>query len=120
LAQIENDMNPNKLSLSLEGNDELRQAMAGIAPGDEVELEITAMLDESTGEQATFSVTEANVIESESMEEEGEGGETEEEPPMGEGAPMMEGAGPPMAARGAKGKRGGTVAILFGDGAKEE
>jgi len=111
-------MNPNKLSLSLTGNDELRQGMAEIAPGDEVELEITATLDESTGEQASFSVVEANIIESEPMEGEGETEEMEEEPGMGEGAPMMEGAGPPIAARGAKGKRGGTVAILFGGGGK--
>ena len=77
IETIETIMNPNKLSLSLTGNDELRQGMAEIAPGDEVELEITATLDESTGEQASFSVVEANIIESEPMEGEGETEEME-------------------------------------------
>lgn len=65
-------MSPNKLVLSLTGNDTLREAMASKAPGDEIEMEVTVKLDESTGEQAQFSVVEANVIQEPAEEPESE------------------------------------------------
>lgn len=100
-------MSPNKLVLSLEGNDSLREKMATVAPGDEIEMEVTVKLDESTGEQAQFSVVEANIMEVETPETEGEG-------EMGEMAGEMEEGG-----EMGKEEEGDAAAILvFGKGGK--
>lgn len=103
-------MSPNKLVLSLDGNDSLREKMATVAPGDEIEMEVTVKLDESTGGQAQFSVVEANIMEMETPESEGEG-EGESEDMAGE----MEGEGGEMG----KAEKGDAAAILvFGKGGK--
>ena len=49
-------MSPNKLVISLEGNDELKEYLTKKAPGDVCEFEVKASMDEMTPEQAVFSV----------------------------------------------------------------
>jgi hypothetical protein len=55
-------MTPNKLILSIEDNEEVKTALAKVSPGDVVMFEVTAKLDEATGEQAVFSVKSADII----------------------------------------------------------
>lgn len=49
-------MSPNKLVISLEGNDELKDYLSKKSPGETCEFEVTASMDEMTPEQAVFSV----------------------------------------------------------------
>jgi len=49
-------MSPNKLVISLEGNDELKDYLSKKSPGDTCEFEVMASMDEMTPEQAVFSV----------------------------------------------------------------
>lgn len=58
-------MTPNKLILSIEDNEEVKTALAKVKPGDTVTIEVTGRLDESTAEQAVFSVKSADIIEEE-------------------------------------------------------
>lgn len=54
----------NKVVLDLTDNEELRDAVAKLAPGDSVTMKVTASLDEATGgKRAVFSVTDAEVDE---------------------------------------------------------
>lgn len=99
-------MNPNKMTLDLTGNQDLREALASVGPGDSVTFEVEARLDENTGDQAQFTVQEATLIESEPMEAEGDGEEMEEGPESE--APEM------VAGKGVAGKRGSAMAVLFG------
>jgi len=55
----------NKVVLDLSEDDALKDAVAKLSPGDSVTMRVTATLDESTGKQAVFSVTEAEVDEPE-------------------------------------------------------
>lgn len=66
----------NKLTLNLDGNDDLKELLATKAPGDSVEFSVTAAIDEVTPDQAVFSVTDATAISDDEPEsEEEEGGE---------------------------------------------
>ena len=65
----------NKLTLNLEGNDELKEHLAKKAPGDDVEFTLVAKIDEVTPDQAVFSVTDATAISDDSLEAD----ETEDE-----------------------------------------
>ena len=49
-------MSPNKLVISLEGNDELKDYLSKKSPGETCEFEVKASMDEMTPEQAVFSV----------------------------------------------------------------
>jgi hypothetical protein len=51
-------MSPNKLVISLEGNDQLKEYLTKKSPGDVCEFEVKASMDEMTPEQAVFSVKE--------------------------------------------------------------
>jgi hypothetical protein len=71
-------MTPNKLILSIEDNEEVKTAIAKLAPGDTVTIEVTAKMDEATAEQAVFSVKSADIIEEEAPEAEIATGEDSE------------------------------------------
>jgi hypothetical protein len=72
-------MSPNKMVISLEGNDELKEYLSKKSPGDTCEFEVTASMDEMTPDQATFSVKSAEAY------------SDEEEAPMTEEAYTGEG-----------------------------
>lgn len=55
-------MSPNKLVISLEGNDELKDYLSKKSPGETCEFEVKASMDEMTPEQAVFSVKDVEVI----------------------------------------------------------
>lgn len=98
-------MNANKLVISLEGDDELKEYLAKKSPGDTCEFEVTASMDEMTPTQAVFSVKSAEAIkENESYGDDGiEGGEA---PEPGEAMP----AGPSK----------GTAAVMIAFGKKKD
>lgn len=63
-------MTPNKLILSIEDNEEVKNALKNVSPGDTVTFEVTAKLDEATGEQAVFSVKSADIMDDSTPEPE--------------------------------------------------
>lgn len=65
-------MSPNKMVISLEGNDELKDYLSKKSPGDTCEFEVTASMDEMTPEQATFSIKSAEAYAEEEMSPMGE------------------------------------------------
>lgn len=82
-------MASNKLSVSLEDED-LREALSGKAPGDEVTLEVRATIDEIAGGSAVMSVKSAELCENEMPDDKASG---EDDGEMGKGEP-----GPAVAA----------------------
>lgn len=73
-------MSPNKMVISLEGNDELKEYLSKKSPGDTCEFEVTASMDEMTPDQATFSIKSADAYaedEESPMSEEEQMGEDE-------------------------------------------
>lgn len=81
-------MSPNKLVISLQGNDELKEYLSKKAPGDTCEFEVTASMDEMTPEQAVFSVKDVEAY----SEDEAPGPEMEA--PMGESEAAEPAKGP--------------------------
>lgn len=107
-------MTPNKLVLSLAGNDALREKLSSVSPGDEVEMEVTVKLDEVTSEQASFSVSEANIMEESESEDSAEGGEASEMPM--EGGDMGEAMGESEAPSK---KKDAALLLMIGKGGKK-
>lgn len=83
-------MSANKLLLSISDNEELKDALADIGPGDEVTLEVRGKLIESTDDQASFVVTSADVVQEEETPEPAPETETEGEPKESGSAGMGE------------------------------
>lgn len=72
----------DKLALDISDDTEMKDYLARKSAGDECVLTVTASLDESTGEQAVFSVKHITINSNDEEEE----GEPEE---AGEGAPAV-------------------------------
>jgi len=70
----------DKVVLDLADNEELAEYIGSKAPGDECKMEITATLDETTDEQAVFSIKDVSVEHAEADYE--EEAEDEEESPV--------------------------------------
>tara|TARA_R100001510_G_C7554370_1_gene136871 strand:- start:281 stop:556 length:276 start_codon:yes stop_codon:yes gene_type:complete len=70
----------DKVVLDISDNEELAEYITSKAPGDECSMEIIASLDESTDEQAVFSIRDVTVEQDDYSEEElDEGDEVNEE-----------------------------------------
>lgn len=111
------NMTPNKLVLSLAGNDAIREKLASVSPGDEVEMELKVQLDETTSEQASFSVVEANIMEESEGEDAAEGGEESEMMKEGGDMGMEMGESEAPAPKSKEGKA--AMLLVFGKGAKK-
>lgn len=74
----------DKLALDISDDTEMKDYLARKSAGDECVFTVTASLDESTGEQAVFSVKHITINSHD--EDEGEGEESEE---IGKGAPAV-------------------------------
>jgi hypothetical protein len=76
----------DKLALDISDDTEMKDYLARKSAGDECSFTVTASLDESTGEQAVFSVKHITINSYDEDEGEGEGEESEE---IGKGAPAV-------------------------------
>lgn len=71
----------DKLALDISDDTEMKDYLARKSAGDECVFTVTASLDESTGEQAVFSVKHITINSHDEDEEEGESAESGEDAP---------------------------------------